>query len=158
LRSVRYEEPWLVGFEYSREDPEFSEKPREEDISKEIYRHPQQWGEPTRRFEKFHDIYSLGVILLEIGFWRPAFNLDYEYFRKIEYSKRYDVQKLFIQLAKDKLPFLVGTAYAEVVVKCLTGNFDLGQIGEGRIAQEIYQEQVSYDPPGKYRKLTLAGC
>ena len=49
--------------------------------------------------------------------------------------KGFDVQKLFIQAAKDKLPFMVGRAYAEVVVKCLTGHFDLSETPDGRMTQ-----------------------
>jgi serine/threonine protein kinase len=144
LSSVHYDEPWLVGFEYSREDPGFSENPRELDISKDIYRHPEQWGQPTRRFDKSHDIYSLGVVLLEIGLWRPASHLEDKHFHETYYTDRFEVQKLFIQAAKDKLPFMVGGAYSEVVVKCLTGHFDLSETPDGRMTQEIHQEQVRH--------------
>jgi hypothetical protein len=121
--SVRLDEPWLVGFEYAREDPGFSEKVAMVDITNDIYRHPEQWGEPTRKFEKPHGLYSLGVVLLEIGHWKSTSQLEESSFRTVDYNERFDVQKLFIDMARDKLPFMVGTPYANVVVKCLTGNF-----------------------------------
>jgi hypothetical protein len=35
------------------------------------YRHPQRWGEKVKwPFTMLHDIYSLGVVLLEIGLWQ----------------------------------------------------------------------------------------
>jgi hypothetical protein len=40
------------------------------DVSNDIYRHPNRWGEPTSRFEKLHDVYYLSVMLLEIGLWQ----------------------------------------------------------------------------------------
>ena len=86
--SIDYDEPWLVGFEYSREDPGFSENPRELEISKDIYRHPERWGQPTRRFDKSHDVYSLGIILLEIGLWKPASYLEDKRFRETDYTER----------------------------------------------------------------------
>jgi hypothetical protein len=41
-------------------------------IFRNIYRHPRRWGVPTESFNAIHDIYALGVVLLEIGMWRKV--------------------------------------------------------------------------------------
>lgn len=137
------ENPYLVGFEYAREDAGFSDNPVYTDIATDIYRHPQTWGKPTTNFQKMHDIYSLGVVLLEIGLWQPVAALEKTQFRDLVYADRFDVQELFQTEAARRLPFGLGSAYAEVVRKCLTGRFDvLPGEDEGSLSQGEYQNQV----------------
>lgn len=51
-------DPRVVGFEYSRQETDFSDQFGEEDLRRNLYRHPTRWGDPTKRFEKIHDIYG----------------------------------------------------------------------------------------------------
>jgi hypothetical protein len=53
------EDPRLVGFEYSRQESDFSDQFGESEIKRNIYRHPTRWGQPTNRFEKVHDLYGM---------------------------------------------------------------------------------------------------
>lgn len=159
------ENPYLVGFEYAREDAGFSDNPVYPDIATDIYRHPQTWGKPTTNFQKMHDIYSLGVVLLEIGLWQPVAALEKTQFRDLVYSDRFDVQELFQTEAARRLPFGLGSAYAEVVRKCLTGRFDvLPGEDEGSLSQGEYQNQVrnsnpsSLLPPGDRYNNNSADC
>jgi hypothetical protein len=64
--------PFVVGFEYSRPDLEGqpSERPNK-DPELDIYRHPDYLDEPPSRFRKSFDIYAFGLVLLEIAKWRP---------------------------------------------------------------------------------------
>ncbi|MCJ1359431.1 MAG: hypothetical protein MMC33_009433 [Icmadophila ericetorum] len=41
------------------------------DLETDIYRHPECLEEPPQPFHKSYDIYSLGLVLLEITKWRP---------------------------------------------------------------------------------------
>lgn len=138
------DEPWVVGFEYAREDSGFSENQTSGVVNtlRDIYRHPDRWGQPTVRFEKLHDLYSFGVTLLEIGLWQSANKLEHDGLQFITYKDRFDVQALFLQKAKDKLPFMVGTTYANVVVKCLSGEFDLTETDSSSSLEEFYRGQV----------------
>ncbi|EXL39218.1 hypothetical protein FOCG_18172 [Fusarium oxysporum f. sp. radicis-lycopersici 26381] len=70
----RLADPWLCGFEYSRPEANGAESWKLEDpnLLRNTYRHPDRWGKPTVTFERKHDIYALGVVLLEIGLWEPA--------------------------------------------------------------------------------------
>lgn len=112
-----------------------------------------------------HDIYSLGVVLLEIGLWQPVAALEKTQFRDLVYADRFDVQELFQTEAARRLPFGLGSAYAEVVRKCLTGRFDvLPGEDEGSLSQGEYQNQVrnsnpsSLLPPGDRYNNNAANC
>lgn len=64
-------EPYLTGFAFSRIDSpaEISEQPSADPLS-DIYRHPHALGDPSVSFEKRMDLYSLGVVMVEIAEWR----------------------------------------------------------------------------------------
>lgn len=69
--------PYLSGFDYSRpaQHEDMTEKPPE-NPAHDLYRHPQAHGnarDDTRSggFKKQYDIYSLGVVLMEIFYWKP---------------------------------------------------------------------------------------
>ena len=64
---MRYHEPWILGFESSRPEGELSYGPTEIYPERDVYRHPDRQGQVKMQFTKLHDIYALGVILLEIG-------------------------------------------------------------------------------------------
>lgn len=75
--------PYLVGFEYSR--PDAHGEQTENVVDKEghkFYRHPEARAVPVAdvqqplggagRYSKVYDIYSLGVILMELGLFKSA--------------------------------------------------------------------------------------
>jgi hypothetical protein len=94
-----------------------------------------------------HDIYSLGVCLLEIGLWSSfvkygnpnqgptrsqAYDLRAESFNDIGRPEL--VKSYLLSLATNQLPQKMGTKYARVVESCLTcldlGNEDFGDESE----------------------------
>jgi len=138
-------EPWVSGFEYAREEADQSETPPEYtvDPARDIYKHPARWGVPTIKFDKRHDIYSLGVVLLEIGLWQPIAALEASGFRNLEPEDRIQIQTFLLKKAAQKLPFRVGTAYATVVKMCLTGIFEVEMV-DGGIEEELFKYQVRF--------------
>jgi hypothetical protein len=102
---------------------------------RDLYRHPQRQGLwPEEEYGMLHDVYSLGVVLLEIGLWTNFIvyspskevsvgteistainNLQQDYRKGAVLNKKY-----FVELAQEKLPCTMGTKYADVVVSCLT--------------------------------------
>ena len=44
---------------------------RQKDINLDYYQHPDKRWDPSIRYARSHDIYSLGCVLLEIGLWKP---------------------------------------------------------------------------------------
>jgi hypothetical protein len=74
--AIEYTEPWVLGFEFSRPDIFVSTGVSDYCAARDIYRHPERQGEPDKAFTKKHDIYALGVVLLEIGEFAPLGHLD----------------------------------------------------------------------------------
>ena len=73
---LEYCKPYLVGFEFSHDENDHSTTEKDDMLARNIYRHPNRWGPPEERFSVLHDIYALGVVLLEIGIWRPILGFD----------------------------------------------------------------------------------
>ncbi|KAF2654502.1 hypothetical protein K491DRAFT_469746 [Lophiostoma macrostomum CBS 122681] len=77
---IEYGGMFISGFDYSRPalNDDLTEKPPES-AKEDIYRHPRVQGagnrevsgQPGSGFKKSYDLYSLGVILLEIAYWKP---------------------------------------------------------------------------------------
>jgi len=112
-----------------------------------LYRHPQRQGLLAyNSYVMQHDIYSLGVCLLELGLWESfvcypieeegdeteaqpvpsvALGLDIE---GLKFSLSLDgkaspttsVKDRLVNLARSKLPLTVGDRFAHVVITCLT--------------------------------------
>lgn len=109
--------PHLVGFEFSREENDRSTTEKDDSLACNIYRHPDRWGPPEERFGVLHDIYALGVVLLEIGIWRPVLGFD-KHFDEMEPD---EVKKCLELHAKERLPHYMGVEYTRAVLTCLGG-------------------------------------
>lgn len=138
---------FLLGFEGFRREEGRTKRLGDETIEKNLYRHPSRQGtSPENDFIMQHDIYNLGVCLLEIGLWESFVHYDsndenatlsnlFEFPPRI--SKEETMQFLltsskdyFLQLARVSLREYMGTKYSEVVETCLTcldpGNSNFG--------------------------------
>lgn len=154
----------LVGFENFRLDGGMTAKVGDENWAKTLYRHPERYGQsPEQVYIMQHDIFSLGVCLLEIGLWRslveygpsscpmPSSLLGWQ----SQTPTRAELVLLkgqFVTLAQDKLPQRMGTTYASIVKTCLTclddDNKDFGDESEfldrdGILVGVRYIEKVS---------------
>jgi hypothetical protein len=68
-KPMAYEKPCLVDFAYSRPAGDRTSWTFDDSPDRNIYRHPDRQGPPRASFSKIHDIYALGIVLLEIGLW-----------------------------------------------------------------------------------------
>jgi hypothetical protein len=122
--------PKLAGFGYARLDrpTEISEQPSE-DPKRDIYRHPDALGAPSESFNACMDLYSLGVVLLEIAEWRAlqylvnsVVNVDEE---DVPLSQVAKVRTFLIsgqgKGGTSKLRMRMGDIYADVCLMCLRG-------------------------------------
>ena len=66
-------DPYLIGFRHSRPHDivTFTEGPSAADPDERYYQHPQYLQENVP-YSFIHEYYSLGVVLLEIGLWKPV--------------------------------------------------------------------------------------
>jgi len=116
--------PYVVGFDASRANRAHSDKlPPSLRWENRVYTHParQREGEWTR-FHKVFDIYSLGVVLLEIGtltcFKHPSFrrNAEWTDIPAVEVQRQFGVQAMGLKA-------VLGNSYSEIVEVCLSGDF-----------------------------------
>lgn len=161
------ERPYLVGFERFRLIDVHSIRSSDSLWERDIYRHPGRQGiRPEQTYTFQHDIYSLGVCLLEIGIWRSFLNwpeggtspIPNEAFvssddLKIKDPRKraVDIKAKFTRLAHERLPGLMGNRYTSIVMSCLTcldeNNADFGDQREfldedGILAGVRYIEKV----------------
>ena len=124
-RQIDYCHPYLVGFEFSRDVLDRSNTEQDGVLEHNIYRHPDRQGSPSDEkdpdlpFTIIYDIYSMGVILLEVGLWRAA--IGYEDWHPLTPAN--EIQQSLEAHAKDRLPHYMGQAYTDLVVACLQGSF-----------------------------------
>lgn len=71
-RDLKLETLIVSGFHYSRPSgrDDMTERPSD-DLGADLYRHPYVQSTINRGFKRSHDIYSLGLALLEIASWKP---------------------------------------------------------------------------------------
>ncbi|KAL9591727.1 MAG: hypothetical protein Q9179_007432 [Wetmoreana sp. 5 TL-2023] len=117
--------PYLKGFEFSRPDKSNSSSSVDLDRQKNLYRHPSRQGAPTEYFTKEHDLYAVGVVMLEIGIWETVSTIYTSACRDARqgnpFSDAEKVQSHLMSLAETRLPILMGTKYAQAVRKCIGG-------------------------------------
>ncbi|KAH8777026.1 hypothetical protein F5882DRAFT_503016 [Hyaloscypha sp. PMI_1271] len=139
--AIEYTEPWVLGFEFSRPDIFVSTGVSDYCPSRDLYRHPERQGEPDKAFTKKHDIYALGVVLLEIGLWEPALTFERNNFAYVR--DPYAVQKQLMKYAERRLESRVGKKYRDVVLSCLSGDFDVANdTKEDLKLQQAFRKQV----------------
>jgi hypothetical protein len=84
-QALGYHDPLFVGLGNARvddvlQDPGpryYGEEPSKHatNINLDYYQHPDKRRDPTLRYSRSYDIYSLGCLLLEIGYWKPLHHL-----------------------------------------------------------------------------------
>ncbi len=120
---------YLKGFEFSRPEQGRSSLKANFDPNVILYRHPERQGAPTKYFDKEHDIYAVGVVLLEIGLWRTVTSLFKKRIDRVLQGKANmepeDVRKELLKLAREYLPIEMGTKYCQAVQTCLSGDFGI---------------------------------
>ncbi len=139
---------FLVGFDNFRVADGGTNFAGDATWERNLYRHPSRQGEfPEEAYKMQHDVYRLGVCLLEIGLWqsfvsyssepppRPRYGEAYQQFTvwlgstgSPQTAKGAACQKMitlklkeyFVHLAKTRLPLAIADKYSAVVVSCLT--------------------------------------
>ncbi|KAL1875182.1 hypothetical protein Daus18300_003250 [Diaporthe australafricana] len=115
-RQVDFSHPFLHGFEFARPDSDPSIGRAGDDLEFNIYRHPDRQGSVRKGHLKKHDIYSLGVVLLEIGLWQRSIDL-------IDPKPSPTPQSIRVKLQRhcsERLSHFSGTAFKAAVDACLS--------------------------------------
>ncbi len=102
--------PFITSFDQCDEDAPI---PHDEPFMSSIYRHPHIERGQRAFYRSAHDIYSLGLILLEIGLWMPIHKLWKPKYARLDFKSR--LQSVYIK----KLAAKCGSTYMRVVDYCL---------------------------------------
>jgi serine/threonine protein kinase len=142
FENVDRAEVYLGGFERSRVDADWRNN---------IYRSPDRVAttdeETIKRHTMSHDIYSLGVVLLELGLFEPLTSMESKFKNKTAETVRNNLK----QLAREELPETMGDTYAKVIVYCLESTS--GSWLAAHVAEMSYVEEV-FAPLERLSKLT----
>ena len=165
-----YTHSFLIGFERSRRAEAPTDYAGDLEWERNLYRHPVRQGEwPEELFIMQHDIYSLGVCLLELGLWEsfvqtreetniawPELGVSSALQDKDQRRGAFLLKNHLVAIARDKLPALVGLRYTAVTVACLCcldedeDNVFGGQLDrvdqDGIIVGVRFIEQVKFIP------------
>lgn len=155
--SVSIPPAYLSGYEYARADNplETTEAPSAQRHS-QMYRHPLSIGQGRVSFTKIFDLYSLGCVLLELGFWAPLQTILLQYLRRDTakdsnspdnavlsailaprndaeyYTMVAEKQRLLREIGSGTitadLQHRMGKCYGQIVMKCLHAS--TGEAGE----------------------------
>lgn len=130
---------FLVGFNQFRHSKQQTNLLGDPAWHRNLYRHPERQGTNViNRYVMQHDIYSLGVCLLEIGLWQsfvhyPSLNpaaapsppvsseiqISNADFEDVHRSLQLRMKERLVDMAKRRLPSRMGDVYIEVVLACL---------------------------------------
>jgi hypothetical protein len=117
--------PYIFGFDLSRPRVDQSDGTKEFRRSKQLYTHPKRWGQPQETFSAIHDIYALGVMLLEIGCWRHAAGFDRTKNGFCEVNNEEQVRDQFVEAADTYLHHMAGDKYTQAVRTCLVDELEV---------------------------------
>jgi hypothetical protein len=136
-------QPYLTNWSLLREASTLTQKRGTTEWTENIYRHPERQGlQIQTKYNLGHDIYSLGVCLLEIGLWDtfvltrtasgdPQVSSLFKQAAKVDSVLKPDValnqvlknplkvKEVMQTLAKQKLPSRMGIGYTRLVEACL---------------------------------------
>ena len=145
---------YLLGLDLSRPDHP-SERTETLTISTEVHRHKKEnielYSHPKylekdsdgkhRRFRSEFDIYSLGIILVEIGLWKTASSMKREAEKKL-LDYRDELRTTYC----DGLRSRMGEGYWRATQRCLNNDFDFDDIPkdaeEGLALDLAFEKQV----------------
>ncbi|KAL8391908.1 hypothetical protein RB595_002202 [Gaeumannomyces hyphopodioides] len=156
--SLDLRRPYLTGFDYSRPAAgrcSHMSETASADAAEDLYRHPAVQGRAqgsatSRGYKKIHDIYSLGIVLLEIAFWKPIFKiLGCVRAEDVNAREAAEAKETLLDGEFDVTSWLrsnLGDTVSDVIVACLTGPVAFGIVGaedeEGVQLQERFFEVV----------------
>jgi len=165
--------PFLVGFQQFRHADGVTQRIGDSSWYKNIYRHPGRQGQhPEDAYIMQHDIYSLGVCMLEIGLGysfvhyagshttpSPQLDIDEDLKNKDERQRSRSIKAKLVKMACTLLPARMGRAYTRVVVSCLTcldaDNEDFGKPKEFEDDSQSFQRCSALELVDHNRRVLL---
>jgi serine/threonine protein kinase len=131
------DEPFLSGFAFSRPDNPREVSEFDVNTTSNLYRHAHyQMPQPTQKFRRSYDLYSLGIMLVEIGLWKRISTFWNSGFNAQAF------QQHIIQNIVPLLGFYMGERYRDAVLACLDVERLNVQGDEGRRLSSAFSRTV----------------
>lgn len=124
--------PYLAGWDVARPTAA-KETDLKADYGAEsnLYRHPNRQQRPAARYTLIHDLYSLGVLLMEIGVWNTVDNI---FQSQIKWAKKQNkapdvnlVRLAWRRTVRTDVERQMGDVYAKAVGCCLLSDFGVAK-------------------------------
>ncbi|KAF2133871.1 kinase-like protein [Dothidotthia symphoricarpi CBS 119687] len=136
-----WSQPYVVGFQKSRPDGESwatEGPPDETDFSE--YEHPEY--REGGRFLLEYDVYSLGLVLLEIGSWIPLQKFSQKRGHRTLGTREF--RKVLLEKYVPRLEATVGTVYSKAVSACLDGSLVLrsDKVASDDLESSVFGEYI----------------
>ncbi|KAI1118193.1 hypothetical protein F5Y14DRAFT_447075 [Nemania sp. NC0429] len=124
--------PYIVGLHKSRPDGSFwlTDGPLA-DADLGDYQHP-DYTKGGLRYRPAFDYYSLGVVLLEIGLWRPISSWG----SKFRDSTADEVRSDLIEFCRSRLCIKMGVVYRDVVLRCMDSSLEYDTNVGGQVIED----------------------
>jgi hypothetical protein len=119
LRSKRLV-PYLTGWGLARLQDGNTVQQANFDVVPNLYRHPRRQGQFTASFKSEHDVYGLGVVLIEIGLWRTVDQILSNDIAKGRVAPG-RLLKWWRSTGCEEIKGEMGKAFSGVVDRCLQG-------------------------------------
>lgn len=151
--NIDFSKPCLSGFDYSRPSTSasLSEGPAA-NLSEDLYRHPQVQGAPadhgsTHGYRRHHDIYSLGLILTEIAYWKPLeAMLGFSDLASLTAKDVLGVKEMLLSRSyRESLQIRLGDTIADVIDKCVDAAAEFSEDRESGRGKEENAQARFYD-------------
>lgn len=151
---LRYQlgEPFLVGFDLSRKEKHETTWTSTVDPQEVYYLPRDRQGDPSRKYSMLDDIYSLGVLFIELALWRsfvslpdkdqsstpaklqPAKGLTKK--DSHEFLGPEDLYKRLVGFATKEVARSMGSIMSELIVSCLTCIEDPKAFGDRQVLED----------------------
>ena len=122
--------PILSGFDYSRPDLVDERSFRYNTVvANQLYRHPDLLQLKTRRSQKSHDLYSLGVVLVEVALWQTIeaiVGIEVRQSQVLEIGRKLSTLDEKDNPLRQRLAAQVGDGFVGVISRCIAGGKSMG--------------------------------
>jgi hypothetical protein len=124
--TIDFNNPYLAGFDFARANANIGISVEREPSEFNYYWHPalrayalqvQSNDKPRPEYHAGFDVYSLGLVLLDIALWRSISTFHSNAVKDPEKFTR-----LLMSLAQKEIAHRVGETYREAVLRCITGS------------------------------------
>ena len=145
---INYADPFISGFDYSRPatNDEMTEMPSDNPAA-DIYRHPSVQSRNNREdaagresYKKSFDLYSLGIMLLEIAHWKPIDEILHIDLDSASPMQTRHVKRILLHDEPKHLRWVkgyVGNTVEGVVRACLSAPEAFGMDGDADEKREV---------------------